>query len=194
MWARHSDANGVVHWGAYMQFVVLLRGVNVGGVRVKMAQLCAACEAAGLRQVRSYIASGNLVLEADVSSQEVSRIVHDTIEGEFGLSIDVVALTAAAFGDLLSECPVEPEKGNMLHAFVPFGPYDLDQDKVTELKRDSDQVIRSASALWLYTPEGFGTSKLAERLPRLTGGTPITGRNLNTMRKLAEMLDARTGA
>jgi hypothetical protein len=32
MWARHGAASCVVHWGAYMQFVVLLRGVNVGGV------------------------------------------------------------------------------------------------------------------------------------------------------------------
>lgn len=60
------------------------------------------------------------------------------IKCEFGLLIDVVVLMVVVFVDLLFECLVELDKGNMLYVFVFFGFYDLDKDKVVELKCDSD--------------------------------------------------------
>ena len=47
-------------------FIALLRAVNVGGTgKLSMKELKAACEAAGLQNVSTYIASGNLVFESD---------------------------------------------------------------------------------------------------------------------------------
>jgi uncharacterized protein (DUF1697 family) len=47
-------------------YVALLRGINVGGHRkVPMAALRETAEALGLRKVRTYVASGNLVFETE---------------------------------------------------------------------------------------------------------------------------------
>ena len=46
-------------------WVALLRAVNVGGRKVPMAELRQALEDAGLAEVRTYIASGNVIFRSE---------------------------------------------------------------------------------------------------------------------------------
>ena len=45
------------------KYIAFLRGLNIGGHRVKMADLCAHFESLGVTNAESFIASGNIIFE-----------------------------------------------------------------------------------------------------------------------------------
>src|SRR5882757_2604500 len=83
-WARtRNKSMGSI---AMAIFIALLRAVNVGGTgKLPMKELKAACEKVGLRQVTTYIASGNLVFKSDKSAAKVKTAISDLLRQQFGL-------------------------------------------------------------------------------------------------------------
>jgi uncharacterized protein (DUF1697 family) len=74
-----------------MIFVALLRGVNVGGRTVKMDALKKAFEAAGHKNVKTILASGNVVFESsNVDAQKVKSDIEAQIKKTFGFDVDVI--------------------------------------------------------------------------------------------------------
>lgn len=86
--------------------IILLRGVMpVGKNKVPMAPLRDALEAAGLRQVRTYIQSGNVIATTRLGQAKLERLVHDVIAQEFGGDIAVLARPVAYFEKVLVRNP-----------------------------------------------------------------------------------------
>ena len=82
-------------------YVVLLRGVNVGGARpLPMAGLRDALSAAGHRDVRTYVQSGNVVLSSRTAAASVARSVHRAIVNGFGLDVPVLVRSAAELAEV----------------------------------------------------------------------------------------------
>lgn len=170
------------------RWIALLRGVNVGGAnRVPMAELRGLCQKAGWRDVQSYIASGNLVFDAEGPAERLAAELSDLIARNMGPVVEVVVLSATELRAALADCPFAAEAGKQLHGFFAAGPLTLDHDACEALRVPSEALAERGGVIWLYAPEGIGISKLAARLPRLISGPPATARNLNTLRKLAEM-------
>jgi uncharacterized protein (DUF1697 family) len=178
-------------------FIALLRGVNVGGNnKVPMAQLRSALEAAGFANVRTYIQSGNVLVDAvRTTPAKVSARVHDVIAEQFGVDVPVITLDAPAFVTVVASNPYPDEADpKRLHAILlPEAPRDtalarLDQVAQTFAdSRDSFTVI--GSTLFLHTPDGFGTSDLAKALTTKGKIASLNGtaRNWASMTTLLEM-------
>lgn len=175
---------------ASKKWVALLRGVNVGGVKVGMAGLRALAEGLGWEDVRSYIASGNLVFRADGTAAGLAAALEEALAAEFGRAVPVLVLSAGDFRAVLAAHPFSPEQGNQSHVFFCWEPPVLDDALYRALKTSDEDLRVIGGHVHFFAPAGIGRSKLAERLGRVVTGTEITGRNLNTVRKLAEMLDA----
>ncbi len=74
-----------------MRYVALLRGINVGGKnRVEMARLRETISRAGADDVRTYIASGNVLFADSRPRGQLVGVLERTIEEEFGLSLKVL--------------------------------------------------------------------------------------------------------
>lgn len=87
-------------------YIILLRAVTpTGKNKVPMAPLRAALEQAGLRQVRSYIQSGNVVAVSELDQTALETLVHEIIAREFGGDIAVLARTVAYFRAILARNP-----------------------------------------------------------------------------------------
>jgi len=92
-----------------MRYACLLRGVNVGQRIVNMRQLCHALESAGFGDVKSYLQSGNIILESRLSSDGVARRVQKAISDRFHFDdVDVVVLDAVSLGRIIAACPQKP--------------------------------------------------------------------------------------
>lgn len=76
-----------------------------GKNKVPMTPLRAALEQAGLRDVRTYIQSGNVIASTSLKQRELEQLVHDVIAGEFGGDIAVIARTLRQFQNILSKNP-----------------------------------------------------------------------------------------
>ena len=167
------------------RWVALLRGINVGGGnRLPMAELRACAGGLGWQDVATYIASGNMVFRAEGEAEALAA----DLRGALPLDVAVTVLSARNFVEISGGCPFVPEAGNLVHGMVFRDRPVLDAALAADLKTDEDWAI-AGRCLWLHTPSGFSRSKVAEKIGRLTGGAEMTARNLNTFRKLAEMLD-----
>lgn len=174
-------------------WVALLRGVNVGGNnKVPMAQLRALAEGLGWENVQSYIASGNLVFETEGSAVELASELSAAMQQELGIDVPILVLPGAAIHAALADCPYQPEKPNLVHGFFLWAEPVLDEALLEALRRPSEAFEVRGAMAWLHTPEGFSTSKLADRIDRVLG-VKITARNLNTIGKLASMLPRDEG-
>lgn len=172
------------------RWAALIRGINVGGGnKVPMAELRAACEGAGLANVRSYIASGNLVFDAKGTADDISATLQDVLTNSFGVATPILVLSEAALRARLATRPLDPEKGSHLHGMFTFADYEIDEKLRDLLISPSETLYPAKGIVWLHAPEGIGRSKLAAKLEQVIGKTTLTTRNLNTICALADMLD-----
>src|SRR5262245_60260587 len=88
--------------------VALLRGVNLGGRKVIMSALREACEGAGFSDVRTLVASGNLVLGAKLSGAKLEAMLEKVILDELGLKTDVFVRDAAQLAAIVAANPFKP--------------------------------------------------------------------------------------
>lgn len=167
------------------QFIALLRGINVGGNnRLPMADLRRLCEDLGWGNVRTYIASGNVVFEADGGAEALASALHAALP----FDAQVLVMGEDDFRTRMTHCPFPPNHGKLAHGFFCLDRPTLDADVIAQF-RTTEVVIQEDHTVWLHTPDGFSKSKLAEVMDRVITETAFTARNLNTVHKLAEMLD-----
>lgn len=160
-------------------WVALLRGVNVGGNnKLPMERLKAIGEAAGFANVRTYIASGNLVFASDESEEAIRAKLDRLIEQEAGKKLGVLVRSAAEMGDVAKRNPFADQPGNRVVAFFVEGKPTLDG-----MRHQADEVPKPGKReIFIHYPSGQARSKLM--IPAMKDGT---ARNMNTVAKLAEM-------
>ncbi|NIY72852.1 DUF1697 domain-containing protein [Marivivens donghaensis] len=168
-------------------YVALLRGINVGGNnKVPMAELKALAATLGWQNAKTYIASGNMTFAAEEAD---AAALQSAMKSAFGLDIPTLVYDRETFDALANSCPFDPEQGKHVHGFFCFSRPTVDQDALAQFKAESETLTASGQIVWLHAPDGIGRSKLVEKMHKVTTGTDTTARNLNTIRKLQEMLD-----
>lgn len=170
-------------------WIALLRGVG-GGIRpLSMRDLTTRLEGIGLKDVRTYIQSGNVIFTSAKAANRLAAEIESCIEKHFGFHsktfvLSVGQLQRAAAGNPF---PQADEKPQSLHLFFLAKPAKAAQlDAMNELKTKSEQFVLTSKVLYFYAPDGFGTSKLAAKTGRLLG-VDMTARNWRTVGKLLEM-------
>ena len=93
-------------------YIVLLRGINVGGhKKVLMAELRELLSNSGFKNVRTYIQSGNVILESsEESSQNIEGIIHKLVIVRFGFEVSILVRTKQELQAVFDNCPFTEEK------------------------------------------------------------------------------------
>lgn len=165
------------------RWVVLLRGVNVGGHRrVPMADLRTALEAAGLRGVRTHLQSGNAVLDAEGSEADVEAAARQVLADDLGVPCDVMVRSAADLRAVADRNPwpertAEPTLLHVLFLSAPV-PHDL----AARYVGPDEEVLVDGREVWVWYGAGAGRSRLV-----LDAGVPATARNWRTVQTLVAM-------
>jgi uncharacterized protein (DUF1697 family) len=163
-------------------WAALLRAVNVGGTgKLPMAELKALCEELGLAQVRTYIASGNVVFVSDRNEADLRAAIEAGLEARFGKPFGVMVRSAAELAELAANNPWPDRPGNRVVAIFVDGPLSLDG-----MAGQRDEVIALGERA-IYIDYGDGMADTRLRIPCAKAGT---ARNMNTVTKLAEMAGA----
>jgi len=175
-----------------VKYVALLRGINVGGNnKVPMAELRETVSRVGGEDVRTYINSGNVIFEHDVSSAvEVASLVEDAIAADFGLEIRVLVLEATEVRRIAETIPETWSSGKEMRTDVIFLWDDLDSPGLVDdlpIRDGIDEVVYVPGAiLWRIDSEHLTKTWKG----KLVGTPPyksMTIRNVNTVRKLADL-------
>jgi uncharacterized protein (DUF1697 family) len=175
-----------------MTYVALLRGINVGGnSKVEMPRLKKLFESLGCKDVATYINSGNVIFNDARTAAKLVPLIEQAIGKEFGLQIRVVLRDAANIRRLCREIPTDWTNDIVRKTDVMFLWDEIDNkdilDKVV-IKPDIENVLYIDGALvWNIGREnvtrGGGVKLIKTDLYR-----HMTVRNINTVRKLNEMM------
>jgi uncharacterized protein (DUF1697 family) len=167
-------------------FVALLRGINVGGRnKLAMNDLRALCEELGFAGVRTYIQSGNVVLNTSLrSSAAVESRIEGAIREQTGLDVSVVARTSKDLAKTIAANPFTAASIDHRYLLVVFPKARPTKTLIDVSAYGPEQLVVEGSDVFVYYPNGVGRSKLTNAvLERLLGG-PATARNWNTVNKL----------
>jgi uncharacterized protein (DUF1697 family) len=187
--------------------VALLRGINVGGRnKVPMADLREVVTSLGHTGVRTYIQSGNVLFStADTDNAKLAAALESAIEDRFGIWSSVVVLTRDELAQVLAANPY-PDEPNHRMVHVVFLGTEPSRDLLMRIsaaesavaaKGSRDTVQAAGQALFLHTPDGYGTSELAQAVFKIISppaknkkhGLAATARNWATTAKLLSLCD-----
>ncbi len=170
--------------------VLLMRGINIGSAnRIAMPALRGALADAGFGEVRTYVQSGNVVLESEREPAEVVDSVSRVLLERFGLDIQVVVRTADELVEVVARNPFDEEAAiNPKALQVTFRGDVVQPDVITALQEravPSEKVAAIGREIYSWHPDGIARSKLAVAItPR---NTVATARNWKTVTTLLEM-------
>lgn len=168
--------------------VALLRGVNVSGAgKLPMAEFREMLGGMGLAAVRTYIQSGNAVFESDRPAAELEAAIRDAVAARFGFAPETFVLTAREVEAALTDHPFAGAEPKLVHVCFLRETPAPDVAALQALALPGDGWHIGPRRFTLHTPGGYGTSKLAERVPRLLP-QPMTARNLRTLAALQDMI------
>lgn len=181
-------------------YIALLRGINVlGRNSLLMADLRQLFERQGCRNVRTYIQSGNVVFESPAdAARRVPERVAAAVSRTRGFEPRVLVVTraelrrAAARNPFCQEADANPRS---LHVFfLARKPSRPDLATMEALRAPSERFALDGKAFYLHTPDGFGPSRLADRVERLLGvdATARNWRTVTTLLRMAGRARART--
>jgi uncharacterized protein (DUF1697 family) len=178
-----------------MRWAALLRGVNVGGNRkLPMADLRGLVEALGFERAETLLASGNVVFDAaEKHGAGLESLLEREAKARLGLETDfllrdLAELEAAISANPFSEAAgARPSQLLVLFTREPL-PADL-PERVAAIYDGPERLAVQNRHLYVDYVEGQGRSKLPQAMVKLKLPKAATGRNWNTVLKLAAMLD-----
>ena len=190
--------------------VALLRGINVGGRnKVPMADLREVVTSLGHTGVTTYIQSGNVLFStAETDTAKLAAALERAIGERFGIWASVVVLSRDELAALLAGNPY-PDEPNPRLVHVVFLNGEPPEDLLGRIaaarsaaaaKGSRDTVQAAGPALFVHTPDGFGTSELAQALFRIISppgkqknqpAVAATARNWATATKLLALCEEK---
>lgn len=178
-----------------MHRIILFRGMNTGGVRAPVGEQRAMAEAMGLKNPRTVQASGNLVVESTLATDRLEADIEAAMDQTFGLKIAAMARTPDQWSALIAANPfpdhaaTHPAKVVAMVMKDGIRPGALEACR--DLAADGEQVASIDDVLYFWFPNGQGESAIFKKAtPKMLGMG--TGRNWNTVLKLAGMAGAKT--
>ncbi|WAJ44070.1 DUF1697 domain-containing protein [Mycobacterium sp. Aquia_216] len=173
------------------KYAVLLRGANVGGVNLKMAEVATALTDAGFSAVHTILASGNVLLESSAKAPAVRKEAETALRERFGYDAWVLAYDVDALRALVEAYPFEPEVDGY-QSYVTFvaspdgGTAVLDE--LTALAADAgpdENISRGDGVIYWQVPKGSTLdSTIGKTMGKPRYKSSTTTRNLRTLGKL----------
>lgn len=173
-----------------MKHVALFRALNVGGHTVKMDRLKSICTEAGLAGVETFIASGNVLFDADRRKPAtIEALLEGTLREALGYEVDTFVRTAADLAALVDANPYASVelvgKGCVAVGFLKAPLPDATVERVRAESTPIDTLDVLGRELWWCARDGQGRPSLDDKAWRRMQLPPLTVRNLTTVTKLA---------
>lgn len=172
-------------------YCAFLRGVNVNGKAMKMADACAVFEQAGLSRVASVLASGNLIFASDAPPAELRRQLAQALSDHFAYEAFLFLKTEAEIQAILAGNPFTPEPDRHIYVFIADPGA---EQRLIEAYRQCTPITGEAAAVsggifyWRTQVGQTLDSGFSKALGRKDLKSVFTSRNINTIEKVARKM------
>jgi uncharacterized protein (DUF1697 family) len=171
-----------------VRWVALLRAVNLGPEnKVPMARLRERLEAAGYVNVRTYIASGNVLLEGPAKRGALGMALERLVLDEFGVTTTVTLRKPQELAATVAGHPFGADTSETHVAFLTARPKKAAAARLEAVDPGADRAVLAGSEVYLRLPRGVHGSRLSVTRIESLLGVSATLRNWRTVAKLAEL-------
>lgn len=169
------------------RYAGFLRGVNVGGVNLKMAEVAKAFEDAGFTNVKTILASGNVLLDSRSGVDAVRRKAEKALRDTFGYDAWVLAYDLQTVAKISEKFPFEREVDGY-HSYVTFVTDADVLDELANLGKDvgrDEKIERGEGVIYWQVPnKGTLDTTIGKTMGKKRYKSSTTTRNLRTVEKV----------
>jgi uncharacterized protein (DUF1697 family) len=169
------------------RYAAFLRGVNVGGVNMKMSDVAAALTDAGFIDVKTILASGNVVLDSGTTAAKVRTKAEAALRDAFGYDAWVLVYDLKAVGAVAENYPFEAEVDGH-HSYVTFVSDPAVLDELAALAADAgpeEKIARGDGVVYWQVPKASTLdSTIGKTMGKKRYKSSTTTRNLRTLAKV----------
>jgi uncharacterized protein (DUF1697 family) len=169
------------------RYAAFLRGVNVGGVNLKMAAVAQVLESAGFENVKTILASGNVLLQSRSGVAAARQRAEQALRDEFGYDAWVLIYPLEALAEISAAYPFDREVSDH-HSYVTFVS---DADALRELAELAKQpgagekIEVSGTVIYWQVPRSSTLdSTMGKTMGKKRYKSSTTTRNLRTIDKV----------
>ena len=174
-----------------MRYVAFLRGMNLGGRRLKNPELCAAFAQIGFSAVQAFLASGNVIFEADAHAEAVRARLEVGLQAQLGYPVPSIVHAADAVTAIAAHTPfaadADAERGKPQVIFIQDAPDTESAAQIRALQTDADWLEIDGRVIYWWPIGGLSETAFdMKALERITGTATV--RTKNTVNRLARKL------
>jgi uncharacterized protein (DUF1697 family) len=169
------------------RYAAFLRGVNVGGINLKMADVATAFADAGFANVRTILASGNVTLESSAAAGAVRTKAETALRQRFGYDAWVLVYRIDTVRAIVDAYPFEPEVDGY-QSYVTFVTDTDVLDELAELAGETgpdEKIARGDGVIYWQVPKNRTLdSTIGKTMGKKRYKSSTTTRNLRTLAKV----------
>lgn len=176
-----------------MQYIIFLRGINVGGRNIKMSELKTCFEQAGFENVQTILQTGNVLINSkEKNSEKLSAKIEALLSKEFSYPAKVLAVKAQQLKMMINSFPFKNIEENF-HKYVVFSKHGFEKELVYNAPT-LDSKIEKISAgnevvYWCVQKGETLNSAFGKYMSKASSKHFLTTRNLNTLQKIVAKAD-----
>ena len=168
-------------------YCALLRGVNVNGRTMKMAEVCDVFRAAGMADVTSVLASGNIIFHSDHPQVELRGVLESAMTSHYDDTVNLFIKNASEIREILKELPFAESPELHIYSFIcepMFETVLLDAfNKITPAPNEK-ACINNGNFYWQCAKGATLDSGFSKILGRKEMKDKFTSRNIGTLGKI----------
>ena len=168
-------------------YCAFLRGVNVKGTAMKMADAVSVFEKAGLKNVKSVLASGNILFYSEKPASELKKLIEKELSEAFSYEAFVFIRSGCEVNTIVENAPFAYEEG--FHQYVFVAEPGMEHVLLEEFRKcvpaEGERAEISGNTFyWTVSKGNTLDSRFGKILGRRSLKSAFTSRNINTFEKI----------
>lgn len=175
-----------------MKYCAFLRGVNVKGTNMKMADACQVFKDAGMKDVASILASGNIVFSSDKSAEELKVILEKAMSEHFSYEAFLFIKSHEETEIFWKSIPFEKNEDLHIYGFVGIpGVENVLMEEFQKTSRTENEKAEIVNDIFYWqVPKGNTLdSTFGKVLGKKSLKDQMTSRNVNTFEKILKKME-----
>lgn len=176
----------------FMKYCAFLRGVNVKGTNMKMADVCQVFKDAGMKEVTSILASGNIVFSSDKNAEELKVILEKTMSEHFSYEAFLFIKSHKETEAFWKSIPFEKNADFHIYGFVGISGVEStlmqEFEKAAQAENEKAEIVNEI--FYWQVPKGNTLeSTFGKVLGKKNLKDQFTSRNVNTFEKVLKKME-----
>ncbi|MCU7616658.1 DUF1697 domain-containing protein [Chryseobacterium sp. PBS4-4] len=176
-----------------MKYCAFLRGVNVKGTNMKMAEVCEVFKNAGMKDVASVLASGNIIFSSEKSAQDLKIILEKAMSEYFNYEAFLFIKSVEEIESFWNSNPFDKNENLHIYAFVGHNEVEkvlMKEFESAEKTENEEGKIVNNNFYWQVPKGNTLDSTFGKILGKKNLKDQFTSRNINTFEKIMKKINS----